>query len=160
MMAFLIISKAGNVNAQGKGHHKGHHRNEDRHGRSHEWEYDRRNNHACDHDYHHGRGHGHHHGQHEVRRVVHYHDHAPVVVRHYAPRYIYYRDYDVYYDRHNSVYISYSGRNWTVSANLPVVLRRVDVHRAVRMEVDYDHDDFSGYLERNRPSYRRIYTGL
>lgn len=78
--------------------------------------------------------------------------------RHSRPRYVYYRDYNVYHDLHHNVYISYSGRNWSVSASLPVVLHRVDARRAVRMEVDYFDDDFTAYLERDRPTYTRIYT--
>jgi hypothetical protein len=83
------------------------------------------------------------------------------VVHHYErPRYIYYRDYDVYYDCHRSVYISYSGRNWTVSASLPVVLHRVDIHHATRVEVDYYEDDFVTYLDRGRPMYGGVYVGV
>lgn len=81
------------------------------------------------------------------------------MVTHSRPRYVYFRDYDVYHDMHRNVYISWSGRNWTVSTSIPVALRHVDVHRTVRMEVDYDYDDFDAYLKRGRPSYRRIYTG-
>lgn len=77
---------------------------------------------------------------------------------HSRPRYVYYRDYNVYHDLHRDVYISYSGRHWSVSASLPVVLHHVEARRAVRMEVDYHADDFPGYLERNRPTYTRIYT--
>lgn len=154
LIAIVIIILAGNANAQGRGHQKSkerhradHHNKHD--GHKHGW-------HSNGHD-HHCRDH--HHGERQVR-VVHYH-HEPVVVRHYheRPRYIYYRDYDVYYDFQNNVYFSYSGRNWTVSASLPVVLRRVDTRRAVRMEVDYDRDDFHTYLASSRPVYRRMYTG-
>jgi len=159
MVVLLIIGMAGNVNAQGRGHHKGHERNHQHnngHHNDHDWKYDRGGD-----GHHYNNYDRRHHPGYEVRRVVH-HRHAPVVVHHYAarPRYIYYRDYDVYYDTRNSVYISYSGRNWTVSANLPVALHHVDVHRAVRMEVAYEQDDFPRYLERSRPSYRRIYTGF
>jgi hypothetical protein len=95
-----------------------------------------------------------------VRHVYHYHDrycgHQSVVVHHHSrPRYIYYRDYDVYYDRTNSVYISYSGRGWTSSTALPVVLHRVNLRNTKRFEVDYYHDDFTRYLETRRPSYGR-----
>jgi hypothetical protein len=150
LIAIMIISMAGNANAQGRGHQK----SKERHGADHPNKHDR-HKHGW-----HSNGHDHHrHGERQVR-VVHYH-HEPVVVRHYheRPRYIYYRDYDVYYDFQENVYFSYSGRNWTVSASLPVVLRRVDTRRAVRMEVDYDRDDFHAYLASSRPVYRRMYTG-
>lgn len=155
MIAVATISMTGSVSAQGRGHqkdeHRAHHHDRRDHDRNHEW-------HSKKHD-----KHGRHHHRHNEKRevhVVHHHPH-PVVVSHYhqRPRYIYYRDYDVYYDFHRNVYISYSGRNWTVSTSLPVVLHRVDRRRAVQMEVDYDRDDFRAYLDRGRPAYRRVYTG-
>lgn len=162
-MIVFMIGVASETDAQGRSHQhagerrdehhdkhrRGDHRKDDRH--DHKYEYHKREHH----------GHGHHQSH---RHVAHRHDkhhhHAPVVVRHYheRPRYIYYRDYDVYYDFHRDVYITWSGRNWTVSASLPVVLRRVDRHRAVRMEVDYVQDDFPTYLRTHKPVYRRVYT--
>lgn len=83
-----------------------------------------------------------------------------IVVRDYRPRprYIYYRDYDVYYDLERRAYITYSGRNWSVSASLPVALRRVELSRATRLEVGYVRDDLPSYLDRSRPVYTRVYT--
>lgn len=159
MIALLIISMAGNVQGQGRGHNKGHERYEEKRGhhqpRGGKHDHDR---HRDKHAHHWYERHDHHPAVHH--RQGRYHDHGPVAVRNYhaRPRYVYYRDYDVYYDTHREVYISYAGRNWSVSASVPVALRRVDVHRAVRMEVDYDRDDFHIYLEKNRPTYRRIYT--
>lgn len=144
MIAFAFITLAGGVNAQGRGHHKGH---------------DEHHGHHYDHrgfgDYRHA----------EARRVV-YHDHdryygrPVIVVRDYRPRprYIYYRDYDVYYDLERRAYITYSGRNWSVSASLPVALRRVELSRATRLEVGYVRDDLPSYLDRSRPVYTRVYT--
>jgi hypothetical protein len=71
------------------------------------------------------------------------------------PRYVYYRDYDVYYDNHRSVYISYSGRSWTITKALPVGMRHVNIRATKRFEVDYHDDDFPRYLETRRPSYGR-----
>jgi hypothetical protein len=156
MIALAIISMTGTANAQGRGHQKArerhgvdHHDRTD-HDRKRDWHEKKHHKHDRDHHYH---------GTREVR-VVHHHPY-PVVVRHFheRPRYIYYRDYDVYYDYHRNVYISYSGRNWAVSASLPAVMHRVDTRRAVRMEVDYDRDDFHIYLQRSRPSFRRVYIG-
>jgi hypothetical protein len=96
---------------------------------------------------------------------VYHHQHSRhcghrVVVHHYErPRYVYYRDYDVYYDCHRQVYISYSGRNWSISASLPVVMHHVDVHHAVRVGVDYYDDDFATYLDRGRPMYGSVQIG-
>jgi hypothetical protein len=110
----------------------------------------------------------HHHGNHEYTRVVyrsypryvHQHghdcDHHVMVRHHQRPRYIYYTDYDVYFDSQRNVYISYSGRNWTVSASLPVRLHRVDLRATSSMEVHYYEDDFITYLDRGRPMYGRV----
>lgn len=175
MIALSLISMAGNVNAQGRGHQKDHERNRSGNDeRKHHDNYrdrddDRRDDKPRDRDYDHRHDRNYSYDRNQSREVHHvYHhrhdrycNHAPVVVHHYQarPRYIYYRDYDVYYDFNRNVYITYSGRNWTVSTSLPFVLHRVDIGRAVRMEVDYDNDDFPTYLERSRPSYRRVFTG-
>jgi hypothetical protein len=153
VIAMATISTAANVNAQGRGHHKGHekrHHHQDRH-----WKGDNKD-----------REHRHHHYERRnVHHVVHHHhrycEHPPVVIVRRdppRPRYVYYRDYDVYYDIHREVYVSYSGRNWRVSASLPVVLHRVDMRRAVRMDVDYYEDDFVAHLERARVRPGRIYA--
>lgn len=101
---------------------------------------------------------------HYASRSVHHHhdrycDHRPVVVHHYhssRPRYVYYRDYDVYYDYVNRVYITFAGRGWTVSTGVPIAMRHVDLRRAKRYEIDYRDDDFAGYLDRRgRPQYGR-----
>lgn len=94
------------------------------------------------------------------RRVVHVYHPAPVerrVVHHYyheRPRYVYYSDYDVYYDSYRNVYISFGGRNWSVSAGIPVVMRHVNVRTVVTTEVDYYDDNFTAYLDTRRPGGR------
>lgn len=164
MTAVLFISFAANVNAQGRGQHKkserehqAKHVREDYHDKYHPGDHKWKNDHYR-HDT--DRRVRHHYGRH----AAHYHDHhcshARVVTRYdERPRYVYYRDYDVYHDVRRNVYINWSGRNWVVSASLPVALYRVDKRRAVRMEVDYYHDDLTSYLMSGRPVYSRIYTG-
>jgi hypothetical protein len=124
------------------GNHYGHRKGDNR------WDYDRRDN-----DW-------------ERRNVKHYyhnHDrycgHAVVVHNYTRPRYIYYRDYDVYYDCNRSVYIAYSGRSWTVSASVPFAMRHVNIRTANRFEVDYWDDNLPVYLERRRPISGRVYIG-
>ncbi|HEX8039482.1 MAG TPA: hypothetical protein VF490_10025 [Chryseosolibacter sp.] len=156
MMAFVLITLAGGVHAQGRGHHKGH---DEHHGHHDDYRGE---------GHHNDRDHGFHDYRHEEARRVVYHehdrycDHPVIVVRDYhpRPRYIYYRDYDVYYDLERRVYITYSGRNWSISASLPVVLRRVELGRATRLEVDYVRDDFPSYVARTRPVYTRVYTSF
>ena len=163
VIGVCILGSTGAI-AQGRGH--GHHNNGNRSAHSDHHVRD----HKKDHHYSkHEKGHHYrvrdndHHYSHEVRHVYHhYHDrycnHAPVVVHHYKrPRYIYYEDYDVYYDRQNSVYITYSGRNWSISTAIPVGLRYVNARNTKRFEVDYYDDDFPQYLERRRPSYVGVY---
>ena len=164
MTIMLIISLTGNANAQGRGqqrdvivdrsgdhdwrdHHKDRHDHDHRWKKHHAYEKSVRHRHR-DHDRHFAHDHSNH------------CTHARIVKRyHERPRYVYYRDYDVYYDSYQSVYIMWSGRSWEVSATVPVVLRRVDRQRAVRMVVDYYDDHFTSYLASGRPAYKRIYTG-
>jgi hypothetical protein len=84
-----------------------------------------------------------------------------VVVHHVykRPRYIYYRDYDVYYDCRNNAYISHNGRNWAVSPMAPRMFQQVNWRNARSYEVDYFDDDFPRYLERRRPSIGQEYRG-
>ena len=56
-------------------------------------------------------------------------------------RYVYFKDYDVYYDHERSVYISLAGRDWQISAQLPMNLRGVDLQAAVKIDLDLDGDD-------------------
>jgi hypothetical protein len=106
----------------------------------------------------------HHHNDH--KKVVHVYHHRPapverrVVVHHHhhtRPRYVYYSDYDVYYDCDREVFISFSGRNWTVSVARPMRMHHVDIYRASRVDVDYYNDDFPQYLEQRRP-HGRVYA--
>lgn len=152
------------VNAQGRGreHHGGGNNGRDRHDNGgHDSHHDRRRHEVHHHDHHQAHVQ---HVYHHAHRDVYYRPTPPprVVVVHHPPvrpRYIYYRDYDVYYDCNRSVYISYSGRGWTMSASVPVRLSRVDVHRASRVSVDYYEDDFPSYLDRGTPVYYgAVYT--
>lgn len=70
---------------------------------------------------------------------------------HAQTRYIYYRDYNVYYDCHRRTFLSLSGRNWVMSQQMPDCMRRCDMQRVSYMDVDYYDDDFPRYIERNRP---------
>jgi hypothetical protein len=123
---------------------KGHHGNGNHESYSHDnkWNYQDRN-----------------HGHREVRH--HHHNHRPVMLhRHVSrPRYIYFKDYDVYYDNYRNVYIAYSGRSWSVSASTPYAMRNVNVRGARSFEVDYHDDDFPTYLQRRRPACGQEYRG-
>ena len=71
-----------------------------------------------------------------------------VVYRQQAPRYVYYRDYNVYYDYTRNAYISYSGRNWVVTTTAPIGMRYANRAGLSCSNVDYYNDDFPQYLDR------------
>ena len=71
-----------------------------------------------------------------------------VVYRQQAPRYVYYRDYNVYYDYTRNAYISFSGRNWVVTTIAPVGMRYVNRAGLSCSNIDYYNDDFPQYLDR------------
>jgi hypothetical protein len=84
---------------------------------------------------------------------------APAYGYRYNTRYIYYQDYNVYYDCHRDVFVIWTGRNWVMSNRIPDVMYRVDFGRARVSGVDYWDDDFDFYLQRRRPAYLTISAG-
>lgn len=56
-------------------------------------------------------------------------------------RHVFFKEYDVYYDLQRSVYISLSGSNWVVSAEIPAKIANVNLSAAVQLEIDLDADD-------------------
>lgn len=176
IIGITIIGGATSAGAQGRRQHQDHDRNRDQSAYRESRDDDERREHRDgdhrDHYSHkdrrdHGDRHRHRHYNDHYRREVrhiHYHDrycgHRPVVHHHHKkPRYIYFRDYDVYYDSHRSVYISYTGRSWTISRAIPADMRYVNVRTTRSYEVDYYDDDFPSYLERRRPSCGQEYRG-
>lgn len=156
----MLASASMTAQAQGRGHDSRRERGGDRDHQSTE-RYEARHHqpqarYEYRHDRHDARGHYYHYEPVRYRAHHHHlHDRAcghPIVIHRYErPRYVYYRDYDVYYDCHRHVYISYSGRSWSVSVGVPVTMRYADVNRTVRVGVDYYDDDFVQYLDAGRP---------
>lgn len=151
-ITFMIISVGLMAQGRGRGNGNGNGHGHGNHGREVSYRSDRGNHYGHhkhhDHDYHA-----------PERKVYVYHRHRPaparVVYVERPVRYVYYRDYDVYYDCHRQVYITYSGRNWSVSTSLPVSMHHCDMNRVVRMDVgDYYEDNFVDYLEAQRPNGR------
>ncbi len=136
----------------GKGRdHRNDHRNND-HDR-----YDRDNRHD---------GHSAYRNDYDRRRYVTYHHHrhgrpqwAPHYGYRYNTRYIFYQDYNVYYDCHRDMFITWTGRNWAVSSRIPDVMFRVDFNRARVRGVEYWDDDFDFYLQRRQPNFVSIQIG-
>lgn len=100
--------------------------------------------------YDHGRYVRYHHNRHR------YASWAPAYGHRYNTRYIYYRDYNVYYDCHRDVFMTWTGRGWIVTHHVPDVIYHVDFKRVVVLGVDYWDDDFNFYLARRRPAYISI----
>jgi hypothetical protein len=110
-----------------------------------------------------GRGHGHHkHMNHcDDRQSRHHHCNVReyhCCEHHHKPRYVYYRSYDVYYDQQRSVYISFTGRNWSVSAEVPQRMRNVHHYENEYEVVTYEGDDLPEHLERKGPYHRHDYA--
>jgi hypothetical protein len=168
MLVILMGGVAADLQAQGRGNGKGNgnpgrgHDKENHPGKGHGKNRDKDHDHFDrDHKYsrHNDfRSERSHHG-----RYVKYSHHrfgrpvwAPVYGRQYNTRYIYYRDYNVYYDCQRDVFLTWTGRNWSISTRIPNAIYQVDFSRAVVLGVDYWDDDFNFYLARRRPAYVSI----
>ncbi|MBI2969037.1 MAG: hypothetical protein HYY40_14640 [Bacteroidetes bacterium] len=57
-------------------------------------------------------------------------------------RHIYFPDHLCYYDRNKGLYIYFSEKNnnWTTVSDVPLVLKKVDLKAAVKVEIDLDDD--------------------
>jgi hypothetical protein len=144
----------------GRGKDKGHEKRDDR-------DYDRDHRDDRDRDYSY-RDHDHDsrrdYSRHDYRkRYVTYNHHrhgtpswAPAYGHRYNTRYIYYRDYNVYYDCHRDLFLTWYAGRWVITTRVPDVICHVDFRRAVVVGVDYWDDDFNFYLERRRPAFISI----
>ena len=56
-------------------------------------------------------------------------------------RYVYFTEHNFYYDNSKGVYIYLSGKNWEVSASIPIAFRNIDLSAAVKIDLDYEEDD-------------------
>lgn len=101
---------------------------------------------------------------HRTRRVTYNHHRynrpvwAPVYGYRYNTRYIYYRDYNLYYDCHRNVFVVWTGGNWVVTSHVPDFMYQVNFSNARMQGVDYWEDDFDYYLRNKRPGYISIYS--
>jgi hypothetical protein len=145
--------------SQGRGHDNGRRGKAQQNGHNNK-HHDHDRKHRVDYSYHDRDRHHNHQPQ-----VVHVYHRRPVVertvvVHHHherraeRPRYVYYRDYDVYYDCDRKVYITFGGRNWSVSTEVPIRMYYVDRNTVASVNVDYYNDDFTHYLDTRRPGGR------
>lgn len=68
-------------------------------------------------------------------------------------RYVYFKDYPVYYDNDRGVYISLSGGNWSVSAKLPSLLAGVDLVAAAKIDLDFSGDNPQAEHDAHKKKY-------
>jgi len=156
LMLVLLVSAVGTDSlAQGRGHGKGRGHNKNWKDKDHD-QYDNRD--REDHDHYSSN-----HRYNYRDRYVTYNHHrnsppswAPAYGHRYNTRYIYYRDYNVYYDCHRNVFVTWTGRNWTITTHIPRVLIGVDFNHCAVAGVDYWDDDFDFYMTSRRPSYVSI----
>jgi hypothetical protein len=164
IVTLVLSSSTTTLQAQGRGNSKGHDKHHHPgkakgHDKRGDRDYDRDYSYR-DHD--HDSRHGHSRYDYRKRYVTYsHHRHgppswAPAYGHRYNTRYIYYRDYNVYYDCHRDVFLTWSGRHWMITTRVPDVICHVDFRRAVVVGVDYWDDDFNFYLERRRPSFVSI----
>lgn len=94
------------------------------------------------------------------KRYVTYHHHrhsrphwAPRYGDRYNSRYIFYEDYNLYYDCHRDVFVLWTGHTWVTTSRVPKVMYRIDFNRTRMRGVEYWDDDLDRYLNRKRPVY-------
>ena len=68
-------------------------------------------------------------------------------------RYVYFSQYNVYYDHDRGVYISLGGNNWQVTAKLPSILSGVDLNAAVKVDLDFSGDEPFRYNSDHRKKW-------
>jgi hypothetical protein len=73
-----------------------------------------------------------------------------------AVRYVYYRDYDVYFDQVKHGYYTFNGRRWIFSTTRPAIIKHVDLARAPHVVEVYHQDDFGRHLNNVRPMGRPV----
>jgi len=71
-------------------------------------------------------------------------------------RYVFFRDYAVYYDHERGVYISLAGKDWQVSASLPVNLKGVDLHAAVKIDLESDGNEPQRYYYQHKEKFAKL----
>lgn len=70
-------------------------------------------------------------------------------------RYVYFTEYNFYYDNNRGVYIYLSGNNWEVSASIPNLFKTVNLTAAVKIDLDFDADDPQKYNADHKKKYKK-----
>jgi hypothetical protein len=163
LLIILISGVTTDLMAQGRGHGRKHDNPGQRKKAEREWNRgDRRDDRDRHHDRHSRYDYSsrndryYHHKSYVTYHHRHSHRWAPAYGHRYNTRYIYYRDYNVYYDCYRDVFVTWSGRNWIITSRIPDAIVRVDFGRTAVVGVDYWDDDFDFYLARRRPAFVSI----
>ena len=133
LVAICIFALNSELQAQHRGGHGNHGNGRGRDDRGQYSHHDHHGNRDRHYSYHH----------HKHVRHVHHHSAAPWTYHRPAKRYVYFRDYNVYYDYFRGGYMTISNGRWSFSYNMPVCLHRVPVERVVYTDIDYYDDDIS-----------------
>jgi hypothetical protein len=70
-------------------------------------------------------------------------------------RYVYFQDHNCYYDNNRGVYIHLKTGNWEVSANIPDLLKNVDLSVAIKIDLDLDADNPQKFNAEHRKKYSK-----
>ena len=70
-------------------------------------------------------------------------------------RYVYFQDHNCYYDNDQGVYIYLNTGSWEFSANIPDLLKNVDLSVAIKIDLDLDADNPQKYNAEHCKKYSK-----
>lgn len=149
------------LNGFAQGHGKGH----GNHGKQHSANHGKHgygDNHHKNNNVEYRNGYRYDHGGHHNTTVYrHYYPiPRPVSVRvtrpYERPRYVYFPDYDVYFDQHHNHYVRFDGHHWIATPQVPHCMMGANLALVTQLGFNFHHDNLIGFLEINRPGARII----
>lgn len=69
-------------------------------------------------------------------------------------RHVYFAEHNFYFDVKNGVYIYASGDKWQVGVKLPSIFARVDLNKAVKVELELNTDSPQKYNAEHKTKYK------
>lgn len=72
-------------------------------------------------------------------------------------RYIYFPEHNIYYDQKSGIYISLKGKNWEVSAEIPLSLNseQLKVSTQIALDLSFDSENPQKDNRRHKKLYRK-----
>ena len=55
-------------------------------------------------------------------------------------RYVFFKDYDMYYDQQRKIYVYLKNGNWELGASIPAFLQSVDLNAAIKIDIELESD--------------------